>query len=214
MKKIIALVVLTAFSISLVGCGNASKSEEKEEAPVKTSLAYVEVTFPADIFEGETDAEIIEDAEKEGYKKCTINDDGSVTYKMTKKQRNEQLKELTVAFDETVDELINPKPADENGSSYEEQLETSITAVKHNKDFSKIDIYVDGELSFGDALYIFAFAYVANEYQLLSGVAQEDFDSTISTYDSETKELINSESAKEIIEDDTDSDAEVEDYAE
>ena len=59
-------------------------TKNADSISVDENLITVEVTMPAAFFEDETPEEIQANAKEQGVISCTINDDGSVTYKMTK----------------------------------------------------------------------------------------------------------------------------------
>lgn len=64
-------------------------SEDSQGISVDENLLTVEVTIPASFFEEETPEEIKAGAADSGMISCDINDDGSVTYKMTKAKHRE-----------------------------------------------------------------------------------------------------------------------------
>ena len=108
-KKILTLVLALAMSLSLCACGGKSGGEapaESEEPDAVASpdgesegsgiqvdegLLSVEITIPASFFEEKTEDEIKADAEENGFTGCTVNEDGSVTYKMSKARHREMM---------------------------------------------------------------------------------------------------------------------------
>ena len=97
MKKLVSLLLTLALMMSLVACGggsetqtngNASAEKETENSAgvqVDEGLLNVDVTLAASFFEDQTEEEIKAEAKENGYSDCKINDDGSVTYTLSKK---------------------------------------------------------------------------------------------------------------------------------
>ena len=82
--------------------GNATSEKETENSAgvqVDEGLLNVDVTLAASFFEDQTEEEIKAEAKENGYSDCKINDDGSVTYTMSKKKHAEMLDEMKTSFD-------------------------------------------------------------------------------------------------------------------
>ena len=110
MKRLLAAILVLAMVLSLCACGEQKTTSQNEQPPAESmadttdssestaievdeGLLNVEVTLPASFFEDESEEEIKAAAEENGFSKCTINEDGSVTYKMTKAKHKEMLAE-------------------------------------------------------------------------------------------------------------------------
>src|SRR5690606_39103557 len=66
----------------------------------------VEITLPASFFEGKDIDEMITEAkEEEGVKEVTKNDDGSITYKLTKERHKEMMDEMKKEIDTSIEEM-------------------------------------------------------------------------------------------------------------
>lgn len=203
MKKLIALLAMLA--LLLAACGNekttseievmnesqtasgstegeAEESEEEGGVNVDKGLFSVEVTLPASFFEGEDVAETVANAEKNGFGEATVNDDGSVTYKMSKNKHKEMMAELATSVEETKTELV------ESGDF------PSIKSVETNKDYTSFTINVDRaayENSF-DAFATMSVGVVGSYYQAFNGVKAENMEVLIEVKDVDTGEVINS----------------------
>lgn len=193
MKKNILGMLLIALLLSACasdGGGNnkAADAEPTETATEKTEsaagvskgLLNVEVTIPAEFFEEDELIDIAAQAEEEDGKVTTINDDGSVTYKMTKAQHKEMMKEMKVNLEEYVDELI----VDDDFAS--------IHDVTYNKNFSKFTMTVDQEAfenSF-DGFAVLGVGMGGMFYQLYDGVNADKMNVAIDTVDESTGEVI------------------------
>ncbi|SEN01255.1 hypothetical protein SAMN05192533_10843 [Mesobacillus persicus] len=161
--------------------GTENGDENSEKIEVDKGLLNVEITLPATFFEDEEDRNsTIADAEKEGID-ITKNDDGSLTYNMSKKKHREMLQEMETELVATIDEM-------RNGKDY-----PSIQDITYNDSFSEFTMIVDREAyenSF-DAFATFGLGLSGMYYQLFSGVDPDDYQVKIRVEDAATKETIN-----------------------
>ena len=130
---------------------------------VKTEdgILTVTITIPADLA-GEITQEELDANKGETYKSATLNEDGSVTYKMTKTQHRVMMDSLVSGFDEGLQGLVND---DEN---------YSFTEIKHNKDYTSYDITIDAEeVGFGDTFAAYLFFMYGGMYGLFTGHTPE-----------------------------------------
>ncbi|WP_404321819.1 hypothetical protein LG298_15155 [Cytobacillus firmus] len=190
MKKLIVfmsvmIVLLSACSESEKTAGEKEpvtekKTEESEAVEVDKGLLNVVITLPASMFEGEDADSSIAEAEKEGIK-VTRNDDGSVTYKMSKAKHKEMMKEMETELQKTIADT-------KNGEDY-----PSVKEVTNNKDFSEFTLEVDREAyenSF-DGFAVFGLGLSGMFYQLFNGVDPEDYEVKILVKDTATGEVFN-----------------------
>ncbi|EWG10920.1 hypothetical protein [Cytobacillus firmus] len=190
MKKVI--VFMSVMMVLLSACSESEKTageketvtekttEESEAVEVDKGLLNVEVTLPASMFEGEDADSSIAEAEKEGIK-VTRNDDGSVTYKMSKAKHKEMMKEMETELQKTIADT-------KNGEDY-----PSVKEVTNNKDFSEFTLEVDREAyenSF-DGFAVFGLGLSGMFYQLFNGVDPEDYEVKILVKDTATGEIFN-----------------------
>ncbi len=198
MKKLILSVISLILSISLVACSGGtaavsssslqSSDSQSEQSPDSSSISSVEVdenlitvdiTLPASFFENKTEEEIKKDDDG-NYKKITINDDGSVTFTMTKAKHAQLLKNMQEEF------LIN----------FSEMVESEdfpyITAIDCSKDFSKVTISVDG-VKYKDIFFDVSPLAVGLSIMMYQSFAGEsNATCTIDTVDNQTNEIIDS----------------------
>lgn len=193
MKKSLSIIALMFL---LAACSAAEETTEKvNEEPVENEAAMeeessgigvdkgllnVEVTIPAEFFEEDELAEVVAEAEEEESKAATVNDDGSVTYKMSKGQHKEMMKEMEKELKESVEELINNDDL------------PSIYNVTHTKKFTEYEVTVDQEAfenSF-DGFAILGLAMSGMFYQLYDGVPADKMNVQIHTVDKTTGERI------------------------
>jgi len=191
MKKIFLITLVFVLSLSLIACGSQDKKDNSDNTSIQVDkgLINVDVTIPASFFEGMTNEEIQAESEKNGYNKCIFNDDGSVTYTMTKTKHNEMLKDYKKNFD---DVIIGFLEGDEKVESFKD--------IEHNEDLSQIDIYIDPDkYTMWDNLYVLSFYMSGSYYQSFSGVPIDDIDVVVNFIDNNTKETTSTSSYKQYI---------------
>ncbi|WP_394186529.1 hypothetical protein [Metabacillus halosaccharovorans] len=182
-------------SLFLVACGNNNQennasndeesAEQKEEqtedesVDVKKGLLNVEVTLPASMFEGEDIDTVIADAKKEGVKEVTKNEDGSLTYKMSKAKHKEMIEELKTGILETIEET-------KNSEDY-----VSIKDITHNDSFSEFTLLVEKSAyeDSMDGFAAFGLGISGMYYQLYNGVDPDDYKVTIFLKDEASQEV-------------------------
>lgn len=140
MKKFGFLLFLAITVLALAACGadkEASKtssdkkeSEETEDFAVDKGLLNVEITMPASFVEGEDIDNTIKEAEAEGIE-VTKNDDGSLTYKMSKSEHKKMMKDIKTNAEKSLDEIKT------DGTF------PSVKDITYNNSFSKFTLTVD-----------------------------------------------------------------------
>lgn len=159
-----------------------SESTDNEKVDVDKGLLNVEITLPASFFEDDDIDEVIADAKEDGVAEVTQNEDGSLTYKMSKAKHKEMMAEMEKGLLEYVDELKN----DEEFSS--------IKDVTYHKSFSEFTIVVEREAyenSF-DGFAILGLGMTGMYYQLFDGVNSDKNKVTIHLKDESTGEVFDS----------------------
>ncbi|MGE7115045.1 hypothetical protein [Lysinibacillus sp. NPDC047702] len=196
MKKILILPLAMLLSVLLVACSQDKESEsgkksdsadkaaeetKDESFKVDKGLLNVEITIPASFFAGQDIESAITEVKKEGVKEVIKNDDGSVTYKMSKSVHKEMMKEMEKSILDTIEEIKTSKDF------------TSIKDVTYNKSFTEFTITVNKEQfenSF-DALASMGLALTGMYYQLFSGIDSEKFKVTVIFKDESNGEVLN-----------------------
>ncbi len=184
MKKWLIAVVAVAL---LAGCGdneseNKSKEASGEELNVDKGLRNVEVTLPQSFFEESTEAEILSAAEEEGFSDAKINEDGSVTYKMSKSKHKELMTEMKQEMVTSIEEMVT-------SGDY-----PSIKEISYNKKFDEFDIKVkraEYENSF-DGFAILGLVFSGAYYSAFDGKSGDDLKLTFNMIDAETNEVYDS----------------------
>ncbi|SCZ05549.1 MULTISPECIES: hypothetical protein [unclassified Lysinibacillus] len=184
MKKLLILLL----GILLVACSQGDESGKKKEGADKASeetlkvdkgLLNVEVTIPATLYKGQDIDFIISEAKNSGIKEVIKNDDGSLTYKMSKSEHKKMMKELKERIVKSVEELKTSEDF------------TSINDVAYNKSFSEFTLTVNKEKFEGsfDALASFGLALAGMYYQLFNGADVEHYKVTVYIKDESNGEV-------------------------
>ena len=156
----------TASSEGTAASAEDDLEKDKEElsaigdVQVENGLLTVSVTVPASLM-GEVTQEELDEGKGDKYLSATLNEDGSVTYKMTKAQHKAMLESMTEEFDKAIQKLVD----DDN---------YSIASVTHNADFTSFDVTLDGtELGMVDMFTAYAFYIYGGLYGTFNGNSTE-----------------------------------------
>ncbi|MFB6367300.1 hypothetical protein ACFCP7_25280 [Paenibacillus elgii] len=194
LKNTVPLLVVTAIVFS--GCGNAAlkedtpkqaaqeknaenKEAEKKSIEVQENLLSVEITIPASLV-GKNIDNAVENAKKKGVSDIKKNDDGSLTYKMSKRKHKEMLDEMKAEIVKQVDEV-------KDGTKFK-----SVKNVEYNNDLTEFTITVD-EKAFSksmDGMAGMGLGLTSRFYQIMSGVKPGEDKTVIQYKDSDTGKVI------------------------
>ncbi|MBD3107378.1 hypothetical protein IEO70_03285 [Bacillus sp. AGMB 02131] len=186
MKKF-KIILLLLLALSLAACSSQedkseSKKEDNESVEVDKGLLNVEVTLPASLFEGQDLDEAIANAKEEGVKEVIKNDDGSVTYIMSKAEHKKLMKEMKEEVIQSIEEM-------ETSEEY-----PSIQSVDYNKSLNEFTITVTSREEFENSFEgfaIFGIGLQSMYYQLFNGGKSDDITATIHLKDGTTSEVYN-----------------------
>ncbi|WP_440415741.1 hypothetical protein [Paenibacillus sp. SAFN-117] len=159
--------------------GETGKEDTKQTPQVENKPATVEITLPASMFQGEQNIEnTIAKAKEQGVDEVKKNDDGSLTYTMSKETHSKILGEMRDSLNQSIDEL-------KSGQDFK-----SIKDVIPNESFSEVTFVVDRaayEKSF-DGFASIGIAIAAMYYQIFEGASDEG-KVAIKLQDESTKEV-------------------------
>jgi len=129
----------------------------------ENGIMYVDVTLPASFFEGTTiTQEDLDSADNSHYTSATLNDDGSITYRMTRSQHKVMLDEIVQSMNDSLQAVVdNP--------------DNAITAITHTDDFTSYDIYLSTEeIGLTEGFMAYGFFMISGYYAVFSGVSMDD----------------------------------------
>lgn len=126
----------------------------------------------------ESTDESIAKAEEEGLK-VTENEDGSLTYKMSKSKHKEMMNEIKKQLDQSMEEI-------KTSGDF-----PSIQDITSNEDFSEFHLSVDreGYENSMDGFAVLGIGITGMMYQLYDGASPDDYDVTINVKDSKSDEV-------------------------
>jgi hypothetical protein len=150
-----------------------------DDVDVDQGLLNVDVTIPADFFDGLSEQEILDQASESGYTSATINSDGSVTYTMPRSLYNEMLEDMKVNLDDSIAEAIAESPE-------------VFTAISYDADVTSFSVEVNRsayESSFEAGFIGLKLAFSGLFYQIFAGVPEDDREVTIDFVDGDSGEV-------------------------
>ena len=187
MKRVLAILLMAVMIVTFVACSaqktdnikDNNSTEPSKSDIVDEKLLTVDITIPASMFDEDNPAteELTEEQKEQGFKSAKLNDDGSVTYTMSKsafKEFKETTKQATI---ETLDSLNQDYPC--------------VVSTDYNDDFSEVKIYVNkSEYENGmNFMMLVQVGFSANIYQTYTN---ETVLSNVSVIDKDTNETLNS----------------------
>ena len=126
------------------------------DVQVENGIMTVSLTVPADLAQNITQ-ETIDAGIGTQYQAAFRNQDGSITYKMTKEQHQAMLEQLAVSFDNSLQEMIDDE-------------KYTISNITRNNDFTVFDISLDGaEPSVSDSFAAFSLYMYGELYGVFNG---------------------------------------------
>lgn len=150
------------------------------EVEVDAGLFLVDITLPADFTEGLTQEDLDRDLAENGFRAARLNDDGSVTYTMTKARHNEVLAELRESIQDSVNEFIADEP----------EVYKSITFDRDLKNFT---VAVNADNFSSDSGWLeFSLAFQAGFYYIFAGTSSSNQTFTVTYVDDATGKTLSS----------------------
>ena len=130
------------------------------DVQVENGVMTVSLNVPADLAKN-ISQETIDAGIGTQYQAAFRNQDGSITYKMTKEQHQTMLEQLAVSFDNSLQEMIDDE-------------KYTISNITRNNDFTVFDIALDGaEPSASDSFAAFSLNMYGELYGVFNGKRPE-----------------------------------------
>lgn len=174
--KIFKTIIFMCCFLFLAAC--SSNSDESKGAGTEKGLLNVEITIPAELYEGQDIDQIVADIESEG-RKATKNEDNSITIVLSKAEHKEMMKEMRTELSASLDEM---KTSGEFAS---------IIDIEYNDSFSDVTLVVDREAfeSSFDTFATMAIGLSGIMFQAYDGVDADKYNVTINIQDEATGEI-------------------------
>lgn len=208
MKKSHIILMLMVGILVFSSCGNSdsniAKSENKiqmttesentteentsieavGDVDVEKSLFSVVITIPSDFIGDKTQEDLNNLADEYGYKSIVLNEDGSATYTMTKKQHQDTLSEYRKQINTGLEEMIGSEDY------------PNFVKIETNDNFTQFTITTKSkELDSNESLSAMVFYMYGGMYAAFSG---EEVDNVSVTFlNEETGEIIESLNSKD-----------------
>ena len=171
-KAVAGLLAVTLLCGIATGCTKNEKDSSSSEATSATNQIQVEkqlfdvtLTLPADYVEDGTTQEQLEEEIKSnsGIKSVKLNEDGSVTYKMTKKAHQEMMQSMADSIDEAMKEMVDSEDCPD------------FVDVKANEDYTAFTVSVSSnELTLNEEFSVLTFYFYGGLYGVYSGETPEN----------------------------------------
>ncbi len=131
--------------------------ESLGKVEAENGIFFVTLTLPADFVGEDITQESIDANAGVDYISGKLNEDGSVTYRMTKRQHKAMLDMITESFDEALQGLVD-----------DEQY--TFTDIKHNNSYSEFDVYLStDQIGLAEGFAALGFYLYAGVYSTFSG---------------------------------------------
>ena len=195
MRKILFVLLSVVFILGACGGNDEEKTQDDQKnneqtqaekdqdtsdsVEVDKGLLDVEVIIPASFFAGEDKEQVIAEAKEEGVAEVKENEDGSLTYKMSKSTHKEMMHGIEADLNDAIDEI-------KNDDEY-----ASIQDITANDSYSEFTMVVDEE-AFANSFDGFAslgLGILGLYYQLFDGVDPDDYDVKVHIEDADTGEV-------------------------
>ena len=131
------------------------------QVETENGIFFVTITLPANLVGEEVTQEELDEKVGESYLSATLNEDGSVTYKMTKAQHKAMLDGFASSMQESIQEIIDSD-------------DYATTAVTYNEDMTQFDVTVSTEeLGLYDSFSVLTYYMYGAIYGIFSGKTPE-----------------------------------------
>lgn len=215
MKCLAALTAAAALALSLAACNTAPSTADTlaetpaptaapttepdislqeaadaistaEQIEVEDNIFDVTLTLPADYASDITAEEIAQQVADGKVHTGTLNDDGSVTYTMSKAQHTALLESIAAELRSTLDDMIG-------STDY-----PNLTAIETNDDFTDFTVYTTtqpGAVGLSDEMSVLIYYTCGKMYGIVSG--QEPDNIHVDILNAESGELVSSHDSKD-----------------
>lgn len=189
MKKTICMTLALCLLLSLFACGTATTDQPDADASpasdvsqpvesdttepansegggieVEQGLFNVTITLPAEYAEeGWTQEDYDQAAQEAGWQSATLNEDGSVTYVMTKAQHDAMMTELADSIDSALEKMVGSEDY------------PNFVSIVANDDYTDFVITTKSEeLDFNETFSTLAFYIYGGMYHAFNGTTPEN----------------------------------------
>lgn len=152
---------------------------------VDEGLFDVELTIPSDYVNGQTQEDLNKLSDEHGFKSIILNEDGSATYTMTKKQHKELLSEYREQFNTALNEMIGSEDY------------PNFTKIESNNNFTEFTVTTKStELDMAESVSVMAFYMYGGIYNVFSGELVDNV--SVTFINEETGDIISTSNSKDL----------------
>lgn len=131
------------------------------EVQTENGLLTVTMTLPQELVGEGMTQESLDAQAGETFISAKLNEDGSVTYRLTKRQHKNMMDATVQSMDDALAEMANSD-------------DFAISEIKHNKDFTQFDVYLETkELGLNETFGAFALYLYGGMYGIFTGNVPE-----------------------------------------
>ncbi len=154
------------------------------DVEVEENLLSVEITLPAEYSEGTTQEEIDASVGNDTFKSATVNADGSITYKMSKKQHKALLADIAEQYNSALQEMVGSEST------------PNITEISANEDFTHFTVKTKStELDLAESFSVLALYMYGGIYGIFNEYTPDNI--AVEFYNADSGELIESANSKD-----------------
>lgn len=152
---------------------------------VEENIFDVEITIPADYVESTTQEEVDQEAAEAGVHSATLNEDGSVTYVMSKAQHKKLLEDIRQSIQTSLDEMVGSEDY------------PNITSIEANDNFTSFTVTTTStELSLTESFSVMGFYLYGGVYGIFSGETPDNIH--VDFVNADTGEIMESSDSKDL----------------
>lgn len=170
MKKLALPVLFILIMLTLIGCSKSATETSRDSSPkteqtesgviVEKEIFDIKLNLPNSLFTGKNLETVKKDALAQGVHEVIINNDGSLTYIMSKGKYREMMDGIGKSINDSITEFLSKE---ENKNIFKE--------IVFNKDYSELNVKVDsGHYAPLDEIRIAGFKISSMVYQAFNGV--------------------------------------------
>ena len=159
--------------------------DTNDSIEVDEGLFDVELTIPKDFMGEITQEELDVTASESGFKSITLNEDGSATYVMTKKQHKDMMAEMAVTLNDTLAAMVGSEDY------------PNFTDIKANEDFTKFTITTKStELDMTESFSTLGFYMYGGMYNVFNGTPVDNV--SVTFINAESGEIISTANSSDM----------------
>lgn len=169
-RKLLSILAAASLAMSLAACGGTSSNapapgsavsdttaSSDQKIEVEEEVFDVEITLPADMV-GETTQEQLDSENAGKAHSVTLNEDGSVTFVMSKKQHKDMMTEIAASLDESLSEMVGAEDY------------PNVQKIEHNDDYTAFTVTTTStELSLQESMSVMVYYVSGGMYNAFAG---------------------------------------------